>query len=105
MDLDLTSEITEIINSETGSDAVLTTASPAGTANIRVLLEQSYNPKGIGDDVDWSGYQFFARGLAENLVNAKQNDSLEIAGVEYNIEDKYETIDGWCVLPLTINNS
>lgn len=104
MDLDLTSEITEILNSELASDATLTTASPAGSASVRIFFDKSYAPKDIGEDVDWSGYNFFARGLAATFTDAKQNDSLLIGGVTYNIEDKYETEEGWCVMPLTINN-
>lgn len=105
MDLDLSTEITEILNSETGSDATLTTASPAGSASVRVLLDKNYVPKDIGDDVNWSAYEFVARGLAADFTNAKQNDTITCAGVAYNIEDKYETDDGWAVMPLTINNS
>lgn len=104
MDLDLTDEITEIVNGETGVDMVLTTASPAGTAAVRGLFYKNYVPKDIGENVDWSAYAFTVRGLAATFTNAKQNDTLTIAGVDYNIEDKYETDEGWCVLPLTINN-
>lgn len=105
MDLDLGSEITEIVNSEIGSDVVLTTASPSGVANVRGLLDRSYAPQDIGDDVNWSSYDFVLRGLAEDYTNAKQNDSVLIAGVTYNIEDKYVTIENWAVMPLTINNT
>lgn len=104
MDLDLTAEITEILNSEMGSDATLTTASPAGSASVRVMFNKDYIPKNVGDDVNWSAYDCYARGLADTFTNAKQNDSLLIDGVTYNIEDKYETDEGWAVMPLTINN-
>lgn len=105
MDLDLSSEITEIVQSELGSDATLTTASPSGSSSVRGLLDRNYSPQGIGDDVDWSSYEFVFRGLATDFTNAKQNDTLIINGVTYTVEDKYTTIDGWAVMPLTVPNS
>lgn len=104
MDLDLSAEITEIVNSETGTDATLTTASPSGTADVRVIFTKDYSPADVGADVDWSAYTFLAKGLKSDFTDAKQNDSLTIGGVDYNIEDKYETDDGWAYMPLSINN-
>lgn len=104
MDLDLSAEITEIVNGETGTDATLTTASPSGSAELRVIFNQDYSPADVGADVDWSAYTFLAKGLATDFTNAKQNDTLAVGGVDYNIEDKYETDDGWAYMPLTINN-
>lgn len=105
MDLDLSSEITEIVRGEVGSDATLTTASPSGSSSVRLLLDRSYAPQGVGDDVNWSSYEFVARGLATDFTNAKQNDTLLIDGVTYTIEDKYVNIDGWAIMPLTVPNS
>jgi len=104
MDLDLSSEITEILNSEVGSNATLTTASPPGTVDVRVIFTKDYSPTDVGSDVDWSSYAFMAKGLASEFTDAKQNDTLAVGGVDYNIEEKYETDDGWCYLPLTIDN-
>lgn len=104
MDLDLSSEITEILNSEIGTDATLTTASPSGTADVRVIFTKDYEPTDVGDTVKWSSYTFMAKGLATDFTDAKQNDTLEIGGVGYNIEDKYESDDGWVYMPLTIDN-
>lgn len=104
MDLDLSSEITEIVNSEIGEDATLTTASPAGSTEVRIIFDKDYDPADLGSEVDWSAYSYVAKGLATDFTNAKQNDSLTINGTAYNIEDKYETDEGWAFLPLTINN-
>lgn len=104
MGLLTTAELTEIVNGEDGIDGTLTTASPAGTASVRLLFRKNFFEKDIGDDVGWSGYEFKALGVPETFTNAKQNDTILINGVTYNIRDKYETDDGWCVLPLMINN-
>jgi hypothetical protein len=104
MDLDLSSEITEILNSEIGTNATLTTASPSGTADVRVIFTKDYDPTDVGDTVKWSSYSFMAKGLPSDFTDAKQNDTLAVGGVDYNIEDKYETDDGWVYLPLTTSN-
>lgn len=104
MDLSLSSEITEILESEIGSDATLTTASPAGSAELRVIFTKNYEPTEVSPDIDWSSYAFMAKGLASEFTDAKQNDTLAIGGVDYKIEDKYETDDGWAYMPLTISN-
>ena len=105
MDLDLTDEINEILDSEIGSDATLTTASPSGVSSVRVIFTKSYLPVDVADKVNWSGYDIIARGLAENFVNAKQDDTLLVGSVTYRIEDTYETNDGWIYLSLTVPNS
>lgn len=104
MDLNLTNEITEIVNSEIGSDATLTTASPSGSSSVRGVFSKSYAPVGIADDVDWSAYEFLFKGLESDFTNAQQNDTLLIDSVTYTIEDKYTTIDGWAYMPLMIDN-
>ena len=104
MDLDLSSEITEILNSEIGTNATLTTASPSGTADVRVIFTKDYDPTDVGDTVKWSSYTFMAKGLKSDFTDAAQNDTLAVGGVDYNIEDKYETDDGWVYLPLTTSN-
>ena len=104
MDLDLSAEIIEILESEIGSDATLTTASPSGSAEVRIIFNKEFDPIDVGSDVNWSSYNFMAKGLIADFTDAKQNDTLAVAGVDYNIEDKYETDDGWMMMPLTIDN-
>jgi len=104
MDADFDSEITQILNEIIGSDATFTTASPAGSFEDRVIFDQDYEPTEVSPGIDWSSYRFIIKGKASNLTDVKQNDSVVIDGIEYNIEDKYESKDGWAYMPLTISN-
>jgi len=104
MDADFSSEIGQITSEIFGNDATFTTASPVGSFEERVIFDQDYEPTEVSPGIDWSSYRFMIKGKASNLTNVKQNDSVVIDGIEYNIEDKYESKDGWAYMPLSINN-
>ena len=100
MDLDLSSEVDEIINSEIGSDAILVTASPSETKTIRVIFHTQFS---LGDEMDtqYPVYEHWADCKTSDVTNAAQNDKLTVAGTEYNIEYP-EPVDGsWTILRLS----
>jgi len=100
MDLDLSAEANEIVESEIGIDAILNTASPAEETNIRVVFHKEYSTE-ENLDYEEEAYQLWVECKASDVTNAAQNDTITISSIEYNIESVELAQSGWTILRLT----
>lgn len=100
MDLDLSAEANEIVESEIGVDAILETATPDESKSIRVVFHKEYSTE---ENIDYQeeAYQYWVECKAVDVTNAVQNDTIIISNVEYNIESIELAQAGWTVLRLT----
>ena len=101
MDQDFTTEITEVINSPIGCNAVVKTAS-SGSKNIRVVFHNSYITNRV-TDIEWEGSEPYVDCLGTDVEHVVQNDTILIKNVEYRIEVPQPLDDGWTRLILSVN--
>ena len=101
MDQDFTTEITEVINSPIGCDALLKTLT-SGSKNIRVVFHNSYITNRVSD-IEWEGSEPFADCLGTDVDHIVQNDTIVIKSVEYRIDVRQPLDDGWTRLILSVN--
>lgn len=100
MDLDFSNDVSEIINSEIGNDAILTTASPSAVTNIRVVFHKEYSVEENFDSAE-EAYQLWCECKATDVTGAAQNDTITINSTDYNIESVELSETGWTILRLT----
>ena len=100
MDLDLSAEALEIINSEIGINAILETATPSEVTNIRVIFHKEYSVEDNFESVE-EAFQLWVECKASDVTNALQDDTITINGIEYNIESVEPSQGGWTILRLT----
>lgn len=100
MDLDFTSEVNEIINSEIGDDAILIITSTGEVKTIRVVFHKEYSVEDNFDSVE-EAYQLWCECKTSDVTDAAQNDTITINSVDYNVESVELSEGGWTILRLT----
>ena len=100
MALDLSNEVDEITGSEIGDDAVLVITSTGEVKTIRVVFHKEYS---VEDNMEtqWEAYQIYVECKGTDVEDAKQNDTITINSVDYNVESIEQSQGGWTVLRLS----
>lgn len=100
MDLNLINEIDEILSSEIGDDAILTTSSPEEVKQIRVVFHKEFSVE-TDMETQWEAYQVFAECKSADVIFAQQDDTITINSKTYKIKYIELTESGWTILRLS----
>lgn len=97
--MDLSLPIDDFLNSEFGSAATLTTASPSGSSSIRCIFYNPYAANRVSE-IEIEGSRPYADCKATDVTNAAQDDTLTESSIVYTIDEIQPEDDGWTRLIL-----
>jgi hypothetical protein len=86
MDLDLSSEITEILNSEGGCDITITDVSASTSADIRAIWREPFEVNDL-NDLDMEGSLPYVKCKSSEVSHLIQDDTVTRRSIIYKIKN------------------